>query len=84
MLEYRTYNCAELGILFSKTEKLRIKEKKCFTVPSIVNFLEEITVDKDLESGEYKRRYKPTNKQNKILACFGLNAESIDQEIQNL
>lgn len=72
------------ALMFSKTEKLRVKERKCFTIPSIVNLLEEITGDKDLESGKYTRRYKPTSKQNKVLPCFGLNLESIEQEISNL
>lgn len=72
------------SILFTKTEVLRVKDRKSFTTPALINLLEEITADKDLETGKYTRRYKPTGKQLKVLKCFDLSASSIDEIIASL
>ena len=39
-------------------------DKKSFTVPSIIDLLEEISADRNLNTGKYKRRYRPIKKKN--------------------
>ena len=50
--------------IFSKTKDLRLNERKNYTVPCIIDLLEEITADKNLNTNKYTRRYRTTKKQN--------------------
>ena len=66
------------SLIFTKTEKLRVTNKKDYTMPAIIDILEEVTVDKDLETGVYKRRYGLRSKQKKVLKCFNIDTAKID------
>lgn len=72
------------SLIFNNTAKLRLNDRKSFTVPAVIDLLEEISADKDLNTGEYIRRYKPIKKQNSILDCLGLKISQIDECIKNL
>ena len=72
------------ALLFEKTERLRATDRKHYTVPAIINLLEEVTADRDLASEQYKRRYKLTKHQRKVLACFGISDDDIDASITDL
>lgn len=70
--------------IFKKSESGRAKDKKHFTVPAIVDQLEEITADKNLERGKYERRYNPTHMQKRVLSFFGATEETLDEIILNM
>ena len=72
------------SLFFSKTAGLRVNDRKSFTVPAIIDLLEEITADKNLVTGEYERRYKPIKKQSSILNAMQISVKDIDSCIENL
>ena len=72
------------SLIFNKTEKLRVKNKKNYTMPCIIDYLEEITADRDLDTGKYKRRYKLVKCQREILDCFKLTDADIDSKINEI
>ena len=72
------------ALIFSKTEKLRVKDRKRSTVPALVEQYEEITADRDLTTGTYQRRYKLTKMQRQDLAPCGVSLAMIDQAISDL
>lgn len=72
------------SLIFNRTMELREKDRKSFTVRSIINLLEEISADEDLNTGKYKRRFKPIRKQNRIMKCLGVTIDDIDSCIDKL
>ncbi len=72
------------ALIFSKTEKLRVKDRKRSTVPALVEQCEEITADRDLTTGTYQRKYKLTKMQRQDLAPCGVSLDMIDQAISDL
>ena len=58
--------------IFNRTTSLRIKDKKNFTVPSIIRELEKIQIIQD-SNKTYRLRFALTKKQKNILECFDLN-----------
>jgi transposase len=72
------------AILFNKTSALRTTERKCFTVPAMIDQLEAIKADKNLSTGKRERRYKLTNKQKQILNFWDLDEVQIDQKIASI
>ena len=72
------------SLIFNKTAGLRVNDRKSFTVPAIIDLLEEITADKNLVTGKYERRYKPIKKQSRILNAMQLTVKDIDSCIENL
>ena len=72
------------ALIFKRTEQLRVKERKRYTVPALVDQFEEVTADKDLESGVYKRRYNPTKVQKTALKPFEIGVDQLDEIIESL
>jgi transposase len=72
------------ALIFSKTEKLRVKDRKRSTVPALVEQYEEITADRDLTTRTYQRRYKLTKMQRQDLAPCGVSLDMIDRAISDL
>ena len=72
------------SLIFNRTAELREDDRKSFTVPSIIDLLEEISADKNLNTGKYKRRYRPIKKQNCIMKSLGLTIDKIDSYISEL
>ena len=72
------------SLIFNKTSGLRVNDRKSFTVPAIIDLLEEITADKNLTTGKYERRYKPIKKQNSILNALQISVKDIDTCIATL
>ena len=72
------------SLIFTKTENARTKDKKRYTLPAIIDQLEEIRADKDLSTGQYQRRYKPTKIQSSCLQMLGIKLDSIDAIIAEL
>ncbi len=70
--------------IFTQTASLRTTNRKDFTVPAIVHEMEAIKADRDLTLGGRKRRYKLTSKQGRILGCWKLNENTIDEAIKRL
>lgn len=69
------------SILFKCTAGLRIKDKKGFTVPAIVDKIDAIVADKNISAGKYARRYKLDKKQNDIFKACGITVERLDEII---
>ena len=72
------------SLIFTKTEKAREKDKKRYTLPAIIDQLEEIRADKDLSKGKYQRRYRPTKIQNNCLRMLGVTLDSVDEIIEGI
>lgn len=72
------------SLVFNRTAELREEDRKNFTVPSIIDLLEEISADKNLNTGKYKRRFRPIKKQNCIMKSLGLTIDKIDSYISEL
>ena len=72
------------SLIFDKTATLRVTDKKTYTVPSIVDLLDEICADKNLSTMAYERRYKPTAKQNRIMKAMGISVKDVDECISYL
>lgn len=66
------------ALLFNRTERLRVSDRKHYTVPAMVDELEAIKADKDLDTGKYKRRYKLTKRQSAILGCWETDETGVD------
>jgi hypothetical protein len=66
------------------TQQLRLVDRKTYTVPAVIDLLEEIVADKNLSTAQYERRYKPNKKQNGILHAFHMSASDIDERIAML
>ena len=72
------------SLIFTNTENARTKDKKRYTLPAIIDQLEEIRADKELSTGQYQRRYKPTKIQSNCLQMLGIKLDSIDEIIAAL
>lgn len=72
------------SVLFEKTGALRVINKKDFTVPSMIDFLEEIVADRDLSHKKYERRYALIKKQKDILNKLDLSVDDIDTHISKM
>lgn len=71
-------------VIFEKTSTLRKADRKNFTVPSVINQLNEIIADKDLNRNTYARRYQFTKKQKEILNSCGVDTCSVDDLIDQI
>lgn len=69
--------------IFQKAEELRKISRKEYTVPAIINELENVEVTRS-GSKKYKRMYALTKKQKKMLSAFGLSEKDIDQMAASL
>lgn len=67
----------------SKQLKNNTKDKKSYTVPSIIKELEKIECSKDINN-LYQRRYNLTAKQKKILEQFGIKESDIQKEVEKI
>lgn len=72
------------AIIHNRTSDLRKANKKLYTVPSIIDQLEEIVADKDLRSGKYRRRHLPTRTQENIFKALEMKISDIDNYISKL
>ena len=72
------------ALLFHGTAELRVKDRKSYTAPQMIDYLEAIEADRDLNTGKYKRWYKLTKKQSSILACHDTDEAAIDELITAL
>ena len=72
------------SLLFIHTEQLRFSDRKTYTVPSVIDLLEEIAADKNLTTLKYERRYKPNKKQSSIIHALSMSVADIDERISNL
>ena len=54
------------------------KDSKSYTVNAVLDLIEEIVVDRDLTTNDFKRRYQLTKKQKEILNKFNLSGDDID------
>lgn len=72
------------SLIFTKTETARMKDKKRYTLPAIIDQLEEIRADKDLSTGQYLRRYMPTKIQRSCLQMLGVKLDLVDEIIAAL
>ena len=69
--------------IYTKTKDLRIKDKKAYTIPSIISELNKIETYKD-PNDKFIRRYTLTKKQKTILECFDIKESDIDAFIRSL
>ena len=70
------------SMLFTKTEGLRIKDRKTYTVPSQIDKIDEVVADRNLNDNSYMRRYKPDKRQGNIFKSCGVKIEDIDEYIK--
>ncbi len=69
------------ALLFNATAPLRATDRKHFTVPAMVYQMEAIKADRNMATGKRERRYKLTNKQQKIFQFWNIDEKSIDERI---
>ena len=69
--------------IYMKTKDLRIKDKKAYTIPSIISELNKIEAYKE-SNDKFIRRYTLTKKQKTILECFDIKESDIDAFIRTL
>lgn len=69
--------------IFEKLEELRKRNKKDYTVPAVINELENIEVSRN-NQGKYMRRYALNAKQKRMLSQFEITEKYIDKEIQEI
>ena len=69
--------------IYMKTKDLRIKDKKAYTIPSIVSELNKIEAYKE-SNDKFIRRYTLTKKQKTILECFDIKESDIGAFIRSL
>lgn len=69
--------------IFYQTKDLKTKDNKSYTIPSIINELNNIEVTKNAKD-IYIRRYSLTSKQKTILNQFKLTDRDIDASTHNL
>ena len=69
--------------IYQKSRELRIKDRKAYTVPSIINELNKIEAYRD-SNDKFIRRYALTKKQKVILDCFDLKETDIDDFVKSL
>ena len=72
------------SVLFTKTEALRIKDRKNYTVPAQIDRIDEIVADRNLNNNTYARRYKLDKRQADILKECGVTMEKLDAIIMAL
>ena len=61
----------------------KVKNKKEYTIPAIINELEKVVAIKDKE-GNYIRRYRLNKVQKEVLQLFGIDDQEINEAIQKL
>lgn len=64
--------------IFQKLKPLQDKDRKNFTVPSVIRELDKITITRNV-NGEYVRRYALTKKQKKILSQYGVTEKDLNE-----
>ena len=69
------------ALLFNATASLRATDRKHFTVPAMIDQMEAIKADKNMLTGKRERRYKLTNKQQKIFHFWKIDEETVDRRI---
>ena len=72
------------SVLFIKTEALRIKDRKNYTVPAQIDRIDEIVADRNLNDNAYTRRYKLDKRQADIFRECGVSTEKLDEIIMAL
>lgn len=72
------------SLIFIKTSSLRIKDKKRYTVPAILNALDAVKADRDLNTNKYTRRYRSDKTQASIFSACGINDEDVYDLIETL
>lgn len=72
------------SLIFTGTNDLRLTDRKTYTVPSVIDLLEEISSDKNLLTSQYERRYRPNKKQRSILKALNVTITEIDERISSL
>lgn len=70
------------ALMNNRLMPLRVSDKKHYTVPAALRSLEEISADRDVSTGKYKRRYAPDKRQKAILTSCNLSIKEIDDIIE--
>ena len=65
--------------IFQKTKKLRLEDRKNYTVPAVMKTMDMMEATRNVRTGKYIRRYASTREQKKILTAFRLKESFIDQ-----
>ena len=68
-------------LLFTKTEALRGRDRKRHATPATIRLLDEIEAIRDLDTGEYRRRYLPTKAQKDVLRALGVKEAQLDEAV---
>lgn len=72
------------AVIFHRTQKLRVNDRKNFTFSAIVKELNKIEAVVNYKTGTYSRRYKLTARQKSVLACVGLTESDADDFIATI
>ena len=71
-------------MIISRSLKCSTRDRRNYTVPSMICILKEITADKDLITGKYTARYTLSKKQKTILDPSGITKATIDDYVKTL
>ena len=72
------------SLIFTKTMKLREKERSAYSMPEVFAKLHRVWCYKNVRSGKYIRLRKLTDKQKKIFQELKISEAEIDEEIAKL
>lgn len=67
------------ALVLNGTRKLRIKDRKQYTVPAIIKEMEKVQAIRDYKTSKYERRYRLTAKQKAVTSAFALSESDIDE-----
>ena len=72
------------SLLFIHLQVLKERDRKHYTVPASIRSLNEITADRNLNTGKYVRRYQLDKRQKSILSAFDITEAHIDAIISKI
>ena len=72
------------SVLFNSTAKLRIRDRKRYTVPAMLDGLESLKADRNLTTRKYEKRYKLTRVQTNILQQWNITEDDVNKMLEDL
>ena len=72
------------ALIFNQTNLPRTESRNYYTMPAVIDLLEEIKCVRNLSTQKYRQRYKTTPRQDRILNALNVSIESIDETVNQL
>lgn len=72
------------SVIAKSIEPLKEESKKYYTIPSVMDIMDSIKIDRNINTGKYEQRYQLTSKQKKIMDALGIEYTKIKEKIDSL